>query len=207
MIMRKFIWLNLAILLLSACNPFNSLQLQQDDIDRYITAYRNIAAVSPQLKKQRKVENAVSVLTCEECRDILRNAVRKAGYDGISDFLLADARISITLQYALQAKIAAEIGDVAGEVYSEVPLEIACASVMQSKKPEDQKLKRYCHFASALGVYVDQLGNTVRDAAKKLMQLADFELLLRNFEPLFSAVTDPSLIDEFNHSGGGDWDD
>lgn len=54
--------------------------LSENDIEKYIAAYNNIAKASPILEKQKKESNSSLVLTCSACYDTLNDAVVNAGY-------------------------------------------------------------------------------------------------------------------------------
>lgn len=79
-------------LILGGCN--HAIEpLKRSDLERWVRAYENIAAVSPKLLDQKRASRADTVLTCSACRSTLEDQLVKAGYPNLRTFLVIDTRI------------------------------------------------------------------------------------------------------------------
>lgn len=196
------------LLILSGCD-FLPKPLTDKDIEQYIKAYQNIAEVSPILEKQKKESGSVTIFTCKECYSTLNDAVVKAGYDDLQQFLVADTRIHLTLKYYAYASIAKLVGEAGGEVSEKIPAEEICAipeNIQNSKDP--QEMKTQCENIKIWSGYLAKISKTIYAIAEKLINDSDMAVVARHAEAIESALFNPKLVDEFRHvRGGADFDD
>jgi len=192
-----------AIILISGCD-FLPGPLTDEDIEKYVAAYENIAEVSPILEKQKKDSNSSSVLTCTECYSTLNDAVVKAGYKDLKDFLIADTRIHLTLRYYTYAQIT----KIVGEASNGVTPEEFCAipeHIQNSKDP--QEVKKQCENIKVWAGYLKTISNAIYAIAEKLLTDGDIAVVAKNIEGIEKALFNPKLVDDFRHVRGGGFDD
>lgn len=202
--MMKKILSFVAILFISGCD-FLPKPLTDKDIEKYITAYENIAEVSPTLEKQKQNSNSSTVLTCTECYKTLNDAVVKAGYDDLKDFLIADTRIHLTLRYYTYAQIT----KIVGEASSGVTPEEFCAvpeRIQNSKDP--QEVKKQCENIKVWAGYLKTISSAIYAIAEKLLTDGDIAVIAKNIDSIEKALFNPQLVDDFKHvRGRADFDD
>ena len=193
-----------SLLCLGACDS-NPLALTEEDVERYIRAYENIAKVSGELEQARIDSKSLTIFDCEECRSIWRRAVQDAGYSNLKSFMLADLRISYTLHYAAYFRI----GQILGELGQNVSLEKVCRDPVLRRnlyEEESAKLDEYCGRAVAISRYVQMLSKFVTVVSLEVLSKADFDIVNRHFDRLFEAISNPDLPSDLRR-GSGDWDD
>lgn len=193
-----------SLLCLGACDS-NPLALTEEDVERYIRAYENIANVSGELEQARINSQSFTIFDCEECRSIWRRAVQDAGYSNLKSFMLADLRISYTLHYAAYFRI----GQILGELGQNVSLEKVCRDPVLRRnlyEEESAKLDEYCGRAVAISRYVQMLSKFVTVVSLEVLSKADFDIVNRHFDRLFEAISNPDLPSDLRR-GSGDWDD
>jgi hypothetical protein len=191
-------------MLLGACSYLPGA-LTDKHIDQYVLAYEKLAQVSPQIESERKKSGALSIFICDACRALMTKAVTEAGYSGLDAFLLMDLRISYTMNYVIYLRLAELVGGVA----SDVPIEAICTEEQFKEKIEKDKeseYTKYCRRAHGFVGYIERVGGMLKMVATTLMSKGDLEIVGKNYEKIYAAVTNQELIDELNHSGGG-WDD
>ncbi|MBA53936.1 MAG: hypothetical protein CMK89_05725 [Pseudomonadales bacterium] len=193
-----------SLLCLGACDT-NPLALTEEDVERYIRAYENIAEVSGELEQARIDSKSLTIFDCEECRSIWRRAVQDAGYSDLKRFMLADLRINYTMHYAAYFRI----GQMLGELGQDVSLEEVCRNpVLRRNLYEEEKaeLDEYCGRAVAISRYVQMLSKFVTVISLEVLSKADFDIVNRYFDRLFEAISNPDLPSDLRR-GSGDWDD
>jgi hypothetical protein len=207
MLIRKFL-LFISILIISGCN-FLPKPLTDKDMEKYIAAYNNIAEVSPILEKQKKESRATSVFTCKECYTTLHTAVTQAGYADLQEFLIADARIHLTLKYYAYAEITKLAGEVGSEVSGNLPVEEFCSTPENLANSEDpKKAKKQCENFFAWTGYLKTISNAIYSIAEKLLTDGDIAIVANHIEGIEKALFNPKLVSDFRHvKGGGGFDD
>ena len=191
-------------LLLTACGYFSD-SLTENDIIQYVTAYENLAAISPELEQKKKQSNSQNIFTCEKCRELMTQAVKNAGYSSFQSFLVMEVRLSYTMKYVAYVRISRLVGDLSKDVAAED----LCAEIESGLTPNSaqrDKFNEYCTTASAYAGYIERIGGLVNSAVTRLMQQADIELVDQHFDKIHAALTNDSLAADLNHSAG-DWDD
>lgn len=184
--------------------------LSDEDISQYISAYDNLAIVSNQLEVEREKSNAISVLVCSKCLELMDKAVQDAGYAGLSSFFLMDLRISHTMRYVIYLEISQLVGQVGEKIGQDGVAEKVCSGIAEisaSHGDEEQQMKDHCRLASALSTYIEKLSTHIKGISEKLIVSGDLDIVQRRFEEINKAFTDSRLIDDLNHAGGGEWDD
>ncbi len=201
--MKKLLLLLCLPLLLAACSAFSSA-LTDEDVARYIKAYDNIAAASPELDKLKSQNNAISVLTCGPCLARLEQAVQQAGYKDMKTFVAADIRMHITLRawaYVAITKLAGDTGQaVAAEDFCKLKENIA-----RSKDPKEMQL--HCARLQSYSSYLDKAGAIAVKLAEKLLKDGDIEVIAKHIDAIGAAQTNEKLPAEYRHGGGGGFDD
>lgn len=202
--MMKVILSFILIQFISGCD-FLPKPLTDQDIEKYIAAYENIAEASPSLEKQKRDSNSSTVLTCAECYNTLNDAVVKAGYKDLKDFLIADTRIHLTLRYYTYAQIT----KIVGEASSGVTPEEFCAvpeRIQNSKDPE--QVKKQCENIKVWAGHLKTISSSIYAIAEKLLTDGDIAVVAKNIEGIEKALFNPKLVDDFRHvRGGADFDD
>jgi hypothetical protein len=194
------------LLLLSSCG-FLVPSLTETDIQQYIKAYDNFAAISPQLQSERKKSNSISILTCGKCLGLLDSATQKAGYSGFKSFLVTDIRIHYSMRYVIYLKIAQLLGSAASEVPDEQHYCTNPDNTEISDKKKKEEADRLCRQISSLSGFIKKFGHFVDAAAEKMIFKGDLVIVEKHFDGIHAAHTNNKLIDELNHSNGGEWDD
>ncbi len=181
-------------------------QLKQKDIDQYILAYNKLAEVSAQVEAEKQKSGAFSIFACEKCREIMGQAIKDAGYSDFKAFIIMDLRISYTMRYLIYLKIT----ELVGEVSQDLPVEKTCSdpSLREHLTEEDKKtVDKYCGQAIAYTRYIEKIGGFFKNIAQTLMSKGDFDIIEKNFDKIFSAISNENLPRELIRSGGGDdWD-
>jgi hypothetical protein len=202
LLIRKTLSL-IALLLISGCD-FLPKPLTDKDIEKYIAAYNNIAEASPILEKQKEESRATSVFTCKECYTTLHTPVTQAGYADLQEFLIADARIHLTLKYYAYAEITKLAGEVGGEVSGNLPVEEFCSSPENLANTEDPKeAKKQCENFFAWTGYLKTISNAIYSIAEKLLTDGDIAVVTNHIEGLEKALFNPKLVSDFRHIRGG----
>lgn len=200
--MKKILSL-IALLLISGCD-FLPKPLTDKDMEKYIAAYDNIAEVSPILEKQKKESSATSVFTCKECYTTLQTAVTQAGYADLQEFLIADARIHLTLKYYAYAEITKLAGEVGGEVSGNLPVEEFCSSPENLANSDDPKeAKKQCENFFTWAGYLEKISKTIYTLAEKILDKGDIAVVAKHAEALEVALFNSKLVDDFRHVRGG----
>ena len=201
--MKKLILLFCLPLLLAACSVLTSA-LTDEDVARYVKAYNNIAAASPELAKLKRENNAISLLTCGPCLARLEKAVQGAGYDDMKTFVAMDVRMHITLRawsYVAISQLAGQAGQaVAAEDFCSIKENIA-----RSKDPKEMQL--HCARLKSYSSYLDKAGAIAVKLAEKLLTDGDVAVAAKHLDAISAAYTNKNLPIEFLHGGGGDFDD
>jgi hypothetical protein len=204
-IMKNFALILLVFVtaLLSACKLLTK-PLSDADISQYIQTYNNIAAVSPTLEKQKSDSKSTTILTCTACHDTLRDAVTKAGYADIKSFLIADARMHLTLNLYYHLKLT----ELVGEAANGVPAEDFCkVADLINGTPDPKQATEYCRKIKTTTGYLKKLGDVVVNLAKKLLSDGDIETVGKQVDSINAALTNENLIADFKHVAGGGFDD
>jgi hypothetical protein len=201
--MKKLFAILCLPLLLAACSAFSSA-LSDADVARYILAYNNIAAATPELDSLKRQNNAVSLLTCGPCLARLEQAVQQAGYEDMKSFVATDIRMHITLRawsYVAITRLAGETGQaVAAEDFCSIKENIA-----RSKDP--QEMQRHCARLKSYSSYLDKAGTIAVKLAEKLLKDGDIEVIAKHLDAVSAALTNDKLPAEYRHGGGGGFDD
>lgn len=201
--MKKLTLLFWLPLLLAACSAF-STALSDDDVARYIKAYNNIAAASPELAKLKDQDKAISLLTCGPCFARLEQEVKEAGYKDMKTFVAADIRMHITLRawaYVAITKMAGQAGqDVAAEDFCSIK-----ENIVRSKDPKQMQL--HCTRLKSYSSYLDKAGAIAVRLAEKLLKEGDIEVIAKHVDAISAALTNEKLPAEYRHSSGGGFDD
>lgn len=197
----------LAVFLPLSCSYLSS-PLSDDDISHYLQAYENIAKISPELEAAREKDKAQSILTCSPCRDLLDSAVKKAGYSGYKSFLITDLRIHYAMQYVMYLKIANLVGGTVSD--KGIPVELLCKKPNIREEMDKQKTQdfdKFCQRVSVIAGFIEKMGKFANILSEKLLQKGDLDTVNKHLDRIVTALTNPELIDEFNHTRGIDWDD
>jgi hypothetical protein len=201
--MKKFLLLLCLPLLLSACSALSGA-LTEKDVTQYIQAYKNIAAASGELAKLKSDNQALSLLTCGPCLERIEVAVKQAGYPDMKTFVAADIRMHLTLRAWAYVQITA----LAGQVGQQVAHEDFCKlkeNIAASKDP--QEMQRYCTQITTYTSFLDKAGTLAVKLAEKLMRAGDIDVVGKYADAIGAALTDARLPDEYQHGGGGGFDD
>jgi hypothetical protein len=200
--MKKLILLICLPLLLFACSVF-STALTDKDVEQYVQAYRNIAAISPALEVLRKENKSLLVLTCTPCRVPLEKAIQEAGYKDLTQFLIADARMHL----ALRAYATVQITKLAGTVGEQLTPEEFCKLKDEIAKTNDPKeVKLECERVLASASYLNKAGKVIVGLAEKLLHQADIAMIGKHIDAISSALFNEKLVDDFRHVRGGGHD-
>lgn len=203
--MKKLIAAIILPLLICACSQFSSA-LTDKDVEQYVQAYRNIAAISPALELKQKETKSLTVLTCTPCRAELTKAVQQAGYKDLTAFHLADVRMHLAIRAHGYAEIARVGGELSGQ--AGVEIETFCRSkddIARSKNPKETT--RECQQVLAMSDYLGRAGKVVVELAQKLLHEGDIAMIGKYHDAIIGALFNDKLVSDFRHvRGGADFD-
>jgi len=173
--------------------------LTEQDVIRYIHAYNNIRAISPELLSERVKSDAISVLTCARCESLMRKAAQDAGFPELNAFLLLDLRLSKVLKRMADDEASRLLGR-DGESDA-----VACDNLPAGEHEAARTARAYCTFGTAQNRFIVRTGAFVVGRRDADIQDADVLVVAPHFEVLRATLTDEALLDEFNRARAGIW--